>query len=105
LNIKFEINKTDLTPASVAELNRLISLLKDNGNIKIEIQGHSDDLEALSNPQISEERAKKVARYLIENGFSNLQIRGFGNTIPLSSNDTEQGREANRRVEIEVVSK
>jgi outer membrane protein OmpA-like peptidoglycan-associated protein len=105
LNIKFESTKTDLDPESVAELNRLIKLLKDNGNIKVEVQGHSDDLEALNNPQISEERAKKVARYLIENGFSNIQIRGFGNTVPLSSNDTEQGRAANRRVEIEVVSK
>ncbi|NOU19346.1 MAG: OmpA family protein [Bacteroidales bacterium] len=105
LNIRFDINKTDLASESVAELNRLIRLLKDNGNIKIEVQGHSDDLEALSNPQISEERAKIVARFLIENGFSNIQIRGFGNTIPISSNDTEQGRALNRRVEIEVVSK
>lgn len=105
LNIKFEINKTDLTPEAVAELNRLLKLLKDNGNIKIEVQGHSDDLEALSSTQISEERAKKVARYLIENGFSNIQIRGFGNTIPVASNDNEQGRAANRRVEVEVVSK
>jgi len=105
LNIKFEINKTDLDPNSVAELNRLLKLLKENENIKIEVQGHSDDLEALSNTQISEERAKKVARYLIENGFSNIQIRGFGNTVPVASNDTEQGRSLNRRVEIEVVSK
>lgn len=105
LNIKFEINNTDLTPEAVAELNRLVKLLKDNGNIKVEVQGHSDDLEALTNTQISEERAKKVARYLIENGFSNIQIRGFGNTVPISSNDTERGRETNRRVEIEVVSK
>lgn len=105
LNIRFDINKTDLASESVAELNRLIRLLKDNGNIKIEVQGHSDDLEALSNPQISEERAKIVARFLIENGFSNIQIRGFGNTMPISSNDTEQGRALNRRVEIEVVSK
>lgn len=105
LNIKFMINKTDLEPESVAELNRLLKLLKDNENIKIEIQGHSDDLEALNNAQISEERAKVVARYLIENGFSNLQIRGFGNTVPIASNDTEDGRTANRRVEIEVVSK
>ncbi len=105
LNIKFYINKSDLEAESVAELNRLLKLLKDNGNIKIEVQGHSDDLEALSNPQISEERAKKVARFLIENGFSNLQIRGFGNTVPVASNDTEDGRATNRRVEIEVVSK
>jgi outer membrane protein OmpA-like peptidoglycan-associated protein len=105
LNITFDINKSDLAAESVAELNRLLKLLKDNENIKIEIQGHSDDLEALSNPQISEDRAKKVARYLIENGFSNLQIRGFGNTVPVASNNTEEGRSANRRVEIEVVSK
>ncbi len=105
LNIKFEINKKDLAPESVAELNRLLKLLKDNGNIKIEVQGHSDDLEALNNTQISEDRAKTVARYLIENGFSNIQIRGFGNTVPISSNDTEQGRSSNRRVEVEVVSK
>lgn len=105
LNIKFEINKVDLAPESVAELNRLIKLLKDNGNIKVEVQGHADDLEALNNPQISEDRAKRVARYLIENGFSNIQIRGFGNTVPIASNDTEEGRATNRRVEIEVVSK
>lgn len=105
LNIQFDINKTELKPEAVAELNRLLRLLKDNENIKIEVQGHSDDLETLSNAQISEDRAKKVARYLIENGFSNLQIRGFGNTVPIASNDTEQGRSLNRRVEIEVVSK
>lgn len=105
LNIKFEPNKKDLAAESVAELNRLLKLLKENENIKIEVQGHSDDLEALSNQGISEERAKMVARYLIENGFSNIQLRGFGNTVPIASNDTEQGRSANRRVEIEVVSK
>jgi outer membrane protein OmpA-like peptidoglycan-associated protein len=105
LNIRFDINKTDLAPESVAELNRLVKLLKDNGNIKVEVQGHADDLEALNNPQISEERAKRVARYLIENGFSNIQIRGFGNTVPIASNDKEQSRSLNRRVEIEVVSK
>ncbi|MHC1704082.1 MAG: OmpA family protein [Tenuifilaceae bacterium] len=105
LNIRFNINKTDLVAETVAELNRLLRQLRDNENIKIEVQGHSDDLEALNNPGISEERAKNVARYLIENGFSNIQIRGFGNTRPIVSNDTEQGRDANRRVEIEVMSK
>lgn len=105
LNIRFDINRTDLAAESVAELNRLLRLLRDNQNIKVEIQGHSDDLEALTNQKISEERAKVVARYLIENGFSNLQIRGFGNTMPIAPNDTEANRSLNRRIEVEVISK
>ncbi|HQB78530.1 MAG TPA: OmpA family protein, partial [Tenuifilaceae bacterium] len=68
-------------------------------------QGHSDDLEALSNTSISEERAKSVARYLIEKGYSNLTTKGMGNTTPKVSNDTEQGRAQNRRVEVEVLSR
>ena len=106
LNIKFlEINKAALGPETVAELNRLLRILRDNSNIKIEVQGHCDDLEALNNPQIAEERAKAVAKYLIENGFNNLQVRGFGNTAPIAPNDTEENRTLNRRVELEVISK
>ncbi len=106
LNIRFaEINKSALGPETVAELNRLLRILKDNSNIKIEIQGHCDDLEAINNPQIGEERAKAVAKYLVENGFSNLQVRGFGNTAPIAPSDSEENRTLNRRVEIEVISK
>lgn len=105
LNIRFEINKSALGPETVAELNRLLRILKDNSNIKIEIQGHCDDLEAVNNPQIGEERAKAVAKYLIENGFSNIQVRGFGNTAPIAPSDTEENRSLNRRVEVEVISK
>ncbi|MGE0079191.1 MAG: OmpA family protein [Bacteroidales bacterium] len=106
LNIKFvDINKATLGPEAVAELNRLLRILRDNSNIRIEVQGHCDDLEAINNPQIGEERAKAVAKYLIENGFSNLQVRGFGNTSPVAPNDTEENRTLNRRVEIEVISK
>jgi outer membrane protein OmpA-like peptidoglycan-associated protein len=105
LNIRFEINKADLGPEAVAELNRLLDILRQNPGIKIEVQGHSDDLEAINNQTISEERAKRVAQYLIENGFSNLQVRGFGNTVPIAPNDTEENRALNRRVEIEVIGK
>ncbi len=105
LNIRFDINKADLGPETVAELNRLLNILRQNPGIKIEVQGHADDLEAISNQRIAEERAKNVARYLIENGFSNLQVRGFGNTVPVAPNDTEENRSLNRRVEIEVIGK
>ncbi|MCB8964565.1 MAG: OmpA family protein, partial [Bacteroidales bacterium] len=105
LNIKFEINKSDLGPETVVELNRLLRILRDNSNIRIEIQGHCDDVEAINNPEIGETRAKAVAKYLIENGFSNIQVRGFGNTAPIAPSDTEDSRTLNRRVEIEVISK
>lgn len=105
LNIRFDINKADLGPETVAELNRLISILRQNPGIKVEVQGHSDDLETINNQKIAEDRAKRVARYLIENGFSNLQVRGFGNTVPIAPNDTEENRALNRRVEIEVIGK
>lgn len=105
LNIRFDINKADLGPETVAELNRLISILRQNPGIKVEVQGHSDDLETINNQKIAEDRAKRVAQYLIENGFSNLQVRGFGNTVPIAPNDTEENRALNRRVEIEVIGK
>ena len=105
LNIPFGSNSAELGPEAVAELNRLLTLLRDNPTVRIEIQGHSDDLEALSNTSISEERAKSVARYLIEKGYSNLTTKGMGNTTPKVSNDTEQGRAQNRRVEVEVLSR
>jgi len=105
LNIRFEANRAELGPEAVAELNRLLRILRDNPNIKVEIQGHTDDLEAINNSQVGEERAKAVARYLIENGYSNLQVRGFGNTVPVAPNDTEENRSLNRRVEVEVVER
>ena len=105
LNIQFEANSEFLAPQSVAELNRLLRLVKDNPTVKLEVQGHCDDIEALQKPEIALERAKAVSKYLIENGYSNLEVKSLGNTVPIASNDTEEGRSRNRRVEVEVISK
>ena len=105
LNIRFDINSDFLAPESVAELNRLIRLIKQNVSVKLEIQGHCDDLEGLQKPEVALNRAKAVAKYLIENGFSNVEVKSLGNTVPVASNDTEEGRSSNRRVEVEVISK
>ena len=105
LNIRFDVNSSFLAPESVAELNRLIRLLKDNQTVRIEIQGHCDDLEALQQPSIALERANAVGKYLVENGFSNFELKSMGNTIPISSNETEEGRAQNRRVGIVVLSR
>lgn len=105
LNIKFDVNSAFLSPESVAELNRLLRQVRNNPTVKLEIQGHCDDLEALQRPAIGIERANAVAKYLIENGYSNLEIKSLGNTIPTASNDTEEGRARNRRIEVVVLSR
>ncbi|MBE9469124.1 MAG: OmpA family protein [Bacteroidetes bacterium] len=104
-NLNFEAGKADLKPESFAELDRLLDLLKDNPTIRLEVDGFSDDLETLDNPDISNERAKVVVQYLIEQGFSNVAYKGFKNSKPIATNDTEDGRRQNRRVEVVVTSK
>lgn len=105
LNIKFGPNSDFLAPESVAEMNRLLRLVRQNVSVKLEVQGHCDDIEALQRPEIALDRARAVAKYLIENGVSNIEVKSLGNTVPISANDTEEGRSRNRRVEVEVVSK
>lgn len=105
LNIRFDINSSFLVPKSVAELNRLTRQLKENPTVRIEIQGHCDNLEELNQPGIALERASVVGKYLVENGFSNFEIKSLGNTDPLSTDETEEGRAQNRRISIVVVSR
>lgn len=105
LNIRFGINSAFLSPEAVAELNRLIRLLKNNPSVKLEIQGHSDNLEELQKPGIALERANAVGSYLIENGYSNFEVKSYNNTVPIESNDTEEGRARNRRIEVSVLSR
>lgn len=105
LNIRFGINSSFLAPESVAELNRLIRQLKDNPTVRLEIQGHCDNLEALKQPGIALERANSVGKYLVENGFSNFELKSMGNTNPLTNEETEEGRSQNRRVGVMVLSR
>ena len=103
LNIRFDVNSAFLNPEAVAELNRLLRQMKNNPSIRLEIQGHCDDLEAIQKPGIGQERAGAVARYLIENGFSNVEVKDMRNSVPTTSNDTEEGRMRNRRIEVVVL--
>ena len=78
----------------------------DNPTVRITIHGHADDLEVLETDEdIADERAKMVARYLVANGYSSAEYKGHANTNPISTNDTEEERRKNRRVEIIVKSK
>ncbi len=100
-NIYFDTDKYELKPTSYPELNKLVEVLKANPQFAIAIQGHTDNIGNKSyNLRLSENRAKAVANYLILNGIAESRITtaGYGNSKPIASNDTEEGRKKNRRV-------
>lgn len=106
-NIFFDSGKSDLRPESVAELTRLINLLTKNPQLRVQINGHTDSFgDNATNKVLSLKRAQSVVDYLISNGIETGRLKavGFGEEKPLVSNDDEaEGREINRRTEIEVV--
>ncbi len=105
-NIFFDFNSAELKPASKTELGKLLELMHENPEMRLQIAGHTDSIGGrVYNQKLSEERAFAVYRYLISNGVdaSRLEHRGFGDTRPLTSNDTESGRQQNRRTEIKVL--
>ena len=106
-NIFFDFDKASLKPESKTELERLISLLNELPNLRIEISGHTDNIgSAQYNKSLSERRAKAVVDYLIENGInsSRLTFKGSGFDNPIAPNDTEEGRQQNRRTEFKIIS-
>lgn len=107
-NIFFETGVADLKPSSKAELNYLKTLLTDNPTMKIQINGHTDNVGTESNNQnLSFKRAVAVVDYLIKQGIQNerLVAKGFGESQPISENETEAGRKANRRTEFLILER
>ncbi|HKL37380.1 MAG TPA: OmpA family protein, partial [Bacteroidales bacterium] len=104
-NLRFAPGGTEIPNDAYPELDRLLEQLKENPNVRIQIAGHADALEQLEHEDISEERAKTVARYFMENGFSNIEYVGHKANKPVVPNDTPENRAQNRRVEITVVDK
>lgn len=105
-NIFFEFNKSTLSPESSIELDRVAGFLDSNPSLRIEISGHTDNIgSAVFNQSLSENRAKSVMDYLIFKGIhqSRLEYQGYGYTQPVSSNETEEGRALNRRVEFKII--
>lgn len=106
-NIFFDFGKATLRETSFPELDRLVSLLNAYPNMTIEIGGHTDNVGSLKfNTDLSESRAKAVVDYLIDKGISKtrLSYKGYAYLQPIASNDTEEGRQQNRRVEFKVIS-
>lgn len=107
-NVYFEFGKSVLTPESFPALNELVELLKAEPGMEIEISGHTDNIgNSASNLRLSHERAESVRRYLIRKGISSQRISavGYGDTLPVASNETEEGRQMNRRTEVKILKK
>ena len=101
-NVLFETNKTVLLQESFETLNQLVKQLQGNKSVQIEIRGHTHNIgEEAKNQILSEQRAKAVLDYLVSQGIEakRLSYHGFGSTQPIASNDTNEGRTKNRRVE------
>src|SRR5690606_1577287 len=105
--IQFEHAKANIMEASHSLLNEVVSVIKANPHIKkIAIEGHaSSEGNPDFNRTLSDNRAKAVRAYLVSQGISEemLTAKGFGSDNPIASNDTEEGREKNRRVEFNIV--
>lgn len=105
-NITFETNSAELNASSFQELERVIELLNNNANIRIEISAHTDDVGSESyNEKLSQSRAQSVVDYLRDNGVTSDQLvsKGYGESRPLVPNNSDENRAKNRRVEIEIL--
>lgn len=105
-NVFFDFGKYDLRPESFPELDRLADFLKTNASLQIEISGHTDNVgKDADNLKLSQERVNAVRSYVISRGIdgSRMTARGYGETKPIETNDTDAGRQMNRRVEFTIL--
>lgn len=107
-NIFFESNQFNLLPESKTELQQLITFLKENPSVTIEIGGHTDNIgDDKSNQNLSENRAKTVYEYLVKNKIpiQKLSFKGYGESQPINDNLSEENRKNNRRTEFKITTK
>ncbi len=106
-NIFFDNGRYYLLPESYIELNKLVQYLLKNPTVEIQINGHSDSGGLkYKNQKMSELRAREVFEYLIKKGVQNkMYFKGYGSSQPVASNDTDEGKAKNRRVEFQIIKK
>jgi OOP family OmpA-OmpF porin len=104
--VLFDFDSAEIKSDAHPMLNEAVGILKKNPAIKVEIDGHTDNVgPAAYNMKLSERRANSIMEYFVDNGVEaeRLTIKGFGLTKPAVSNDTKEGRAKNRRVELTPV--
>ena len=105
-NVTFETDRADLKPSFFSVLNSVGLVLEEYDKTIIEVMGHTDSTGSDAyNQTLSEKRAQAVGQYLIAQGVDPRRVisQGFGESHPVASNDTPEGRQANRRVELRLV--
>ena len=101
--VKFDTNKSEIKAGYSAMIDKVVDVLNENPDIKIEVQGHTDNIASKEyNQKLSEKRADAVRDYIIEKGIAADRVRtkGFGLTKPIASNNTKENRAKNRRVQL-----
>lgn len=100
--IRFDVNKATIKPESMGVINEIVKLMKDHPEINFSVEGHTDsDGETAFNQSLSEKRAEAVMAEMVRLGIdgSRLSSRGFGESAPIDTNTTPEGKANNRRVE------
>jgi OmpA-OmpF porin, OOP family len=103
LYINYETGKSDIKPESQSIVDQIVEMLRQNKELKISIEGHTNNVgDNNSNQTLSENRAKAVMNALIARGIekSRLSYKGCGSSKPIADNATEEGKAKNRRVDI-----
>ncbi len=106
--VYFAYDKAKIESRSYPLLNEVATVLDDNPDIQVRIEGHTDSQGSESyNQKLSQRRAESVVDFLADKGIdrSRLNAKGFGESQPIASNSTEAGRAKNRRVEIEIIGR
>lgn len=104
-DVTFDSNSTGVRPGLISEINRVASVLNQYPATLVRIEGHTDSVGSASyNMNLSNRRANAVKNLLLQRGVadSRIEVLGFGETMPVASNDNEAGRQKNRRVEIKI---
>src|SRR5690606_15463319 len=105
-NVFFDFDKSALKPESFPELNRIVGMMKERADMRIEVSGHTDSMgPERYNQGLSQRRAQAVVTYLAEKGINaeRLKVEYFGESKPIDSNETSEGRSKNRRVEFKIL--
>jgi len=105
LNVEFDFDKSTIKKGYDKDINDLAKVMKDYPDLNVVIEGHTDNVgTAAYNKKLSQRRAEAVKQYMVEKGIdaNRITAEGFGFDRPIASNDTEEGRQKNRRVEAAV---
>ena len=104
--VLFDFDKADIKPEALQLLDEVVTILKKNREMNGVIEGHTDSMGSEEyNQGLSERRAQAIEKYLEEHGIdaNRYTVKGHGESKPIASNDTEEGRQENRRVELRRV--